>query len=59
MEVARSSEGIFVTQRKYTLDLLKETKMGGYRPVDTLVDANSKLGFNPEDEPVDRDMYQR
>ena len=25
MEVARSKEGIFVSQRKYTIDLLKET----------------------------------
>ena len=25
MEVARSKEGIFISQRKYTLDLLKET----------------------------------
>ena len=29
MEVARSREGIYVSQRKYTLDLLTETGMMG------------------------------
>ena len=31
MEVARSSHGIFVNQRKYTLDLLKETGLENCR----------------------------
>lgn len=59
MEVARSRKGIFVTQQKCILDLLKENEMSGCRPVDTPMDANSKLGVNPEDEPVNRDRYQR
>ena len=58
MEVARSSEGIFVTQRKYTLDLLKEIRISSCRPTNTPMDANSKLGVNIEDEPVNRDRYQ-
>ena len=29
MEVARSSKGISVSQRKYVLDLLRETSMSG------------------------------
>lgn len=59
MEVARSSKGISVTQLKYTLDLLKEIELSGCKPADTPMDANSKLGLNPEDEPVDQDRYQR
>ena len=32
MEVTRNRGGIFVSQRKYTLDLLKETIMLGCKP---------------------------
>ena len=40
MEVARSKEGISVTQRKYTLDLLKETGMTGCKPIKTPMDPS-------------------
>ncbi|TYK18899.1 retrotransposon protein, putative, unclassified, expressed [Cucumis melo var. makuwa] len=43
MEVARSKEGIFVSQRKYTLDLLTETGMLGC-PTETPIEFNCKLG---------------
>ncbi|KAA0049782.1 putative mitochondrial protein [Cucumis melo var. makuwa] len=43
MEVARSKENIFVSQRKYTLDLLNETSMLGCRPADTPIEFNCKL----------------
>ena len=33
MEVAKSSRGIYVSQKKYTLDLLRETRMSGCKPV--------------------------
>ncbi|XP_022147191.1 uncharacterized protein LOC111016202 [Momordica charantia] len=36
-----------------------ETETSGCKPVDTPMDANSKLGVNLEDEPVDRGRYQR
>ncbi|KAK3000201.1 hypothetical protein RJ639_023484 [Escallonia herrerae] len=49
MEIARSRKGIAVSQRKYVLDLLKETGMSGCRPVETPIDLNQKLGDNKGD----------
>ncbi|XP_070031841.1 uncharacterized mitochondrial protein AtMg00810-like [Nicotiana tomentosiformis] len=43
IEVAHSSSGIFISQRKYVLDILKEIGMMSCRPVDTLMDPNAKL----------------
>ena len=44
MEVATSQGGIFVSQRKYTLYLLKETRMLGCKPTNAPIDPNWKLG---------------
>ncbi|KAK8923657.1 hypothetical protein KSP39_PZI019078 [Platanthera zijinensis] len=44
IEVARSNHGIFISQRKYTLDLLEKTGMSGCKPVNTPIEANHKLG---------------
>ena len=44
MKIARSKKGIVVSQRKYTLDLLKETGMNRCKPADTPIEANVKLG---------------
>ena len=35
IEVAHSRKGIFISQQKYILDLLKETGMLGCKPTDT------------------------
>ncbi|RVW38517.1 Retrovirus-related Pol polyprotein from transposon RE1 [Vitis vinifera] len=43
MEVARSRKGIVVSQRKYILDLLKETGILGCKPIDTPMDSQKKL----------------
>ncbi|KAL4036983.1 hypothetical protein IC575_000564 [Cucumis melo] len=59
MEMARSKEGIFVSQRKYTLDLLIETGMLGCRPADTPIEFNCKLGNSVDQVPVDKEQYQR
>ena len=40
MKVAQSNKGIVVSQRKYVLDLLKETGMSGCRPVDIPINPN-------------------
>ena len=59
MEVARSSKGISVSQRKYVLDLLNETGMMGCKPVDTPMDTNVKLGARTCGTTVDKGRYQR
>ncbi|KAL4025768.1 hypothetical protein IC575_014173 [Cucumis melo] len=59
IEVARSKEGISVSQRKYTLDLLTETGMLGCRPADTPIEFNCKLGNSDNQVPVDKEQYQR
>ncbi|RVW84719.1 Retrovirus-related Pol polyprotein from transposon RE1 [Vitis vinifera] len=59
MEVARNKSGIPVSQRKYILDLLKETGMLGCKPVDTPMDPLKKIGEQKESTPVDTGRYQR
>ena len=59
MEVARSKKGIFVSQRKYILDLLSDTGMSGCRPTDTPIDPNQKLGNIQQGTPVNVHQYQR
>ncbi|KAK2968930.1 hypothetical protein RJ640_013461 [Escallonia rubra] len=58
MEIARSRKGIAVSQRKYVLDLLKETGMSGCRPVETPIDPNQKLGDTKGD-PINTSQYQK
>lgn len=43
MEVARNNIGVSISQRKYVINLLKETEMICCKPVDTLMDSNLKL----------------
>jgi len=43
IELARSKHGIFLSQRKYVLDMLQETSMTAVRPVYLLMDPNSSL----------------
>ena len=45
IEVARSSTGLFVCQRKYTLDIISETGLLGAKPVGFPMEQNHKLGL--------------
>ncbi|KAA0051109.1 Cysteine-rich RLK (receptor-like protein kinase) 8 [Cucumis melo var. makuwa] len=58
MEVARSKEGISMSQRKYILDMLTETGMLGCHPADTSIEFNCKLGNSDDQVPVDKEQYQ-
>lgn len=59
IEVARSKQGIFVSQRKYILDLLQETGMLGCKASNTPIDPNQKLSNNNDGVLVDTGRYQR
>ena len=59
IEVARSRQGIFLSQRKYVLDLLTEVGMLECKPVDTPIVQNHRLGEYPHQAPTDKGRYQR
>ena len=57
IEVSRSSEGIFLSQRKYALDLLQETGMSGCQPVNTLIEESLKLCVESNQVSTDKGRY--
>lgn len=59
IEVARSKHGIFLSQRKYTMDLLSETGMLGCKPADTPMEQNHKYFLCSSAVSTDKGRYQR
>jgi hypothetical protein len=59
IEVARSKHGIFLSQRKYILDLLSEVGLLDCKPADTPIIQNHRLGEYPDQVPTDKGRYQR
>jgi hypothetical protein len=59
IEIARSKHDIFLSQRKCILDLLSEVGLLDYKPADTPIIQNHKLGEYPDQVPTDKGMYQR
>lgn len=57
--MARSKEGIIISQRKYILDLLNETGLLGCKPVDMPMDSTKKMNRSEESIPVAKGRYQR
>lgn len=53
MEVAQSKREISVSQRKYVLDVIKETGMLGCKPSETPMDTTLRLGNQDNGTPVD------
>lgn len=43
IEIARSKKGIVICQRKYTLDLLEETRMLELKSIDTPIEQNHNI----------------
>jgi len=59
IEVAHSRAGIFISQQKYIVDLLKETWLLGCKAAATPIEPNHKLGEFLEEKAVDKGSYQR
>jgi hypothetical protein len=59
IEVSRSKKGIFLSQRKYVLDLLAETGMLDCKPVSTPMEQNVKFEICPDQCPTNKEKYQR
>ncbi|KAE8702231.1 Detected protein of unknown function [Hibiscus syriacus] len=58
LEMLRSAKGIIISQRKYALELIEETGLGGARPAATPLEQNKRL--TSEDELLkDKTSYQR
>uniref|UniRef100_A0ACD5U385 Uncharacterized protein n=1 Tax=Avena sativa TaxID=4498 RepID=A0ACD5U385_AVESA len=58
IEVAYGAQGIYLSQRKYILDLLSETGMLECRPASTPIEQNHGIIADSGD-PVDKGEYQR
>lgn len=54
MEVMRNNNRIAMSQRKYILELLKETSLLGYQPAEMPVDPNSKMVKCDDRTPMDK-----
>ena len=59
IEIAQSSSGVVLSQRKCALDILEETGMLDYKPIDTLMDPNVKLIPGQEESLGDPRRYRR
>lgn len=59
IEVAKSKDGIYMSQRKYILNLLIESKMLSCKPKSTPIDPKHQLGGAIDGLPMDNGKYQR
>lgn len=59
IEVARSSAGLFLCQRKYTLDIISEAGLLGAKPSGFPIEQNHKLGLASGELLEDPELYRR
>ncbi|KAL2933792.1 Retrovirus-related Pol polyprotein from transposon TNT 1-94 [Bienertia sinuspersici] len=59
IEVARGDQGLFLSQRKYALDVLQEAGMLGYKPIDTPMEQNHRLAHAKGVSCAHPDQYRR
>ncbi|XP_057526256.1 uncharacterized mitochondrial protein AtMg00810-like [Amaranthus tricolor] len=59
IEVARSSAGLFLCQRKYTLDVISETGLLGAKPSGFPIEQNHKVGLAKGEFLADPESYRR
>lgn len=59
IEVARSNTGIFINQRKYTLDILADAGQSRCRPASSPMEQHLKLSTDSGDPIPDPSSYRR
>lgn len=59
IEIARSAEGILMTQRKYALDIVAETGLLGCKPAATPMEQRHNLGADTSKALTDPTRYRR
>ena len=59
IEVSRSKHGLFLSHRKYTLDLLNEIGNCACEPVNTPIEVNHGKSIYPDQIPTNKERYQR
>jgi Reverse transcriptase (RNA-dependent DNA polymerase) len=59
IEIAHSQKELFISQRKYVLDLLKETDKFGCKPAKTPIETNIKLNIENGEPLKDINHFQR
>jgi Reverse transcriptase (RNA-dependent DNA polymerase) len=59
IKIAHSTKGLFISQRKYTLHLLKETCKLASKPISTPIDGRHKLNINDGKPLEDIQQFQR
>jgi len=59
IEVAYSRQGIFISQRKYILDLIKETGKLGCKTTEVPIEQNHRIRNDEENLKVEKTQYQR
>jgi hypothetical protein len=57
-QVKQMREGIFISQEKYTKDLLKRFKMEECKPIKTPMPTNGHLDLDEGGKPVDQTLYR-
>lgn len=57
MKIWQSDNGIFMSQSKYTKDILQKYNMSDCKPLATLVDVGIKLNQNEESKSVNTILY--
>lgn len=59
IEVVKAKQDIFFSQRKYVLDVLKESDMEGCKPCATPIKANHRLKEDDSERLIDAERFQR